>query len=88
MTQTTYTLASLQQRQAELQKEIEKSQRRMSVRWKLLTAKPAERSGYQRWMTQVERSVVICDGVMTGYKIFRRFNAIANFFKRKKKRKK
>lgn len=87
MTEKIYTLASLQQKQAELQKELDKSRRKMSAHWQSLTAQPEESSRSQFWMNQLERSLAIYDGVMTGYKLLRRFNALTSIFKRRKRKK-
>lgn len=85
MKETTYTLATLQERQEALQKQLNDCKAQISKRWDLLTAQPKENNKPQHWMNQIERAFIIYDGAMTGYKLFRRFNTIAGIFKKKKK---
>lgn len=86
MSPNIYSLASLQEKQAALQKEIEKSRREMARHWQSLTARPDGHSRTQLWMSQLERSLIVYDGVMTGYKLLRRFNAVTSLFRRKKRK--
>lgn len=85
--ETTYTLASLQKRQEALQEKLNASREKISEHWQALTAEPEENNVAQHWMNQVGRAVAIYDGVMTGYKLFRRFRAITSFFGKRKKKK-
>lgn len=82
----TYSMSSLQEKQAALQKEIEKSRHEMARHWQSLTMRPDGHSRSQLWMSQLERSLIVYDGVMTGYKLLRRFNTLTSLFKRKKRK--
>lgn len=81
----TYTHERLQREKQQLQKEILRSKKAISRHWNNLTATPPETSKLQGWVNQAEKAFVVYDGVMTGYKLLRRFNRFTSIFHKKRK---
>lgn len=84
MAQIIYSVESFQKKQTILEENLEKSRDQISKYWNLITEQPKEQTRSQFWMNQIERSLTIYDGMITGYKLFRRFRNIGNLFKQKK----
>ncbi len=82
-----YTSEKLRAEKAQLQKELKQCARRISQHWAALTAPPEETTKFRGWVNQAERAYVVYDGVMTGYKLMKRFNRFAELFKKKPKKK-
>lgn len=77
------TLNDIRAKQNELRKELADSQTRIGELWHDLVAPPPTDNKAEQWMSSLQRGFAIYDGVMTGYKLFRRFQAFLP--KRKKK---
>lgn len=84
----TYTIESLQQRRNQLQKQLNNSKEVITDQWIKLFAPPQAETKVQMWVNQAERAYAIYDGVMLGYKLFKRFNMFTSLFRRKNKTKK
>lgn len=80
-----YTSETLRQEQARLRQQIRQSGRRIANHWEYLTTPPVTEGRFQNVVAQAERAFVVYDGVMTGYKLFKRFNRFAALFTKKKK---
>lgn len=87
MTLKKYSIESLQLEKDSLKKQLEKSKTNISLHWSTLFSPPKSDSKVQIWVNQAERAYAIYDGVMLGYKLFRRFNTFVSIFSKKKKRK-
>lgn len=87
MTDKKYSIESLQQEKNSLRKQLEKNKANISLHWTTLFNPPEPDSKMQKWVNQAERAYAIYDGVMLGYKLFRRFNSFMSIFHRKKRRK-
>lgn len=85
MTKDIYSSTSLAERQQKIEKRLAAKRNEISQQWDMLVAPPKSSSNMQQLLNQAERAVAIYDGVMTGYKIIKRFNS---FFKRTKRNKK
>ena len=82
----TYTPEMLQARLNVLHKKLDKNRASIAKKWQLLFAPPSEsESKVQMWVNQAERAVAVYDGVMMGYKLFRRFNGFFHLWGHKQK---
>lgn len=88
MNEERYDAERLSALKASLHDQLLQSQRRIAAHWNNLTTEPAEMTRSQLIMSQVEKGVAIYDGVMTGYKLYKRLRAFGSLFTRKKKGKK
>lgn len=88
MTETTkYTVESLQQERAKIRKQLEANKTAIVNYWaSLVTPAPAD-TKVQMWVNQAEKAYAIYDGVMLGYKLFRKFNHFVGIFGKKQKKK-
>ena len=86
MTDKKYSIESLQQEKSSLRKQIETNKANISLHWTTLFNPPQSDSKVQNWVNQAERVYAIYDGVMLGYKLFRRFNSFVGIFHRKKRK--
>ncbi len=87
MTETTkYTVESLQQERAKIRKQLEANKTAIVNHWaSLVTPAPAD-TKVQMWVNQAEKAYAIYDGVMLGYKLFRKFNHFVGIFGKKQKK--
>lgn len=86
MTDKKYSIESLQQEKSSLREQLETNKANISLHWTTLFNPPQSDSKVQNWVNQAERVYAIYDGVMLGYKLFRRFNSFVGIFHRKKRK--
>lgn len=86
MTDKKYSIESLQQEKSSLKKQLKTNKVNISLHWTTLFNPPQSDSKVQNWVNQAERVYAIYDGVMLGYKLFRRFNSFVGIFHRKKRK--
>lgn len=86
MTDKKYSIESLQQEKNSLKKQLKTNKANISLHWTTLFNPPQSDSKVQNWVNQAERVYAIYDGVMLGYKLFRRFNSFVGIFHRKKRK--
>lgn len=84
---THYDIETLQARQAEVERQLDASRKAIAGHWDTLFSPPEEKSKTEHWMNQLARAVAVYDGVMTGYKLFRRFRTILHFLPKRKRKK-
>lgn len=77
-----YTLEGIKAERKNVHSRLKKSQQRVSGHFNALFNPPEAVNKMQHWANSIERAIVVYDGVMTGYKLFRTFRGI---FRRKKK---
>ena len=89
MTETTkYTVELLQQERAKIRKQLEANKTAIVNHWaSLVTPAPAD-TKVQMWVNQAEKAYAIYDGVMLGYKLFRKFNHFVGIFGKKSEKEK
>ncbi len=76
-----YTLEEIHARRKELRARIAASEASIVEQWNDLTAPPLVDNPIQLWTNRAQAAYSIYDGLMTGYKLFRRYRG---FFKKKK----
>lgn len=86
MTDKKYSIESLQQEKSSLREQLETNKANISLHWTTLFNPPQSDSKVQNWVNQAERVYAIYDGVMLGYKLFRRFNSFVGIFHRKRRK--
>lgn len=82
MIRHTYTLEEINIRRAQTLKALRHTEEEIKQRTDAMLAPPPAGNKMQMWISHAERAYAIYDGVMTGYKLFRRFRGL---FSRKKK---
>ncbi len=88
MTESHYSIQSLQSRRKDLQQQLDESKTAIAGHWGKLFAPAQTDTKVQMWVSQAERAYAIYDGVMLGYKLFRRFNSVMSLFHKGKKKNK
>lgn len=71
-----YTIEDLKDLKRQSDSEIDRSRSDILKLWVSLTTPPSSDGKVQNWVNQVERAVALYDGVMTGYKLLRRFGSV------------
>lgn len=82
MVRHTYTLEEIDLRREQARQAFRKTERDIKRQVDALLAPPPAGNKMQEWIGHAERAYAIYDGVMTGYRLYRRFRG---FFRRKKK---
>lgn len=83
---TKYTIESLQKERTKVNKQLEANKAAIVNHWaSLVTPTPAD-SKVQMWVNQAEKAYAIYDGIMLGYKLFRKFNNFVGIFGKKHKK--
>lgn len=78
-----HSLESLQAMRADLRRQKHEAAERIAEKFhQLCTPEPAD-TPIQQWVQRVERAYLIYDGVMTGYKLMRRFHKALGFLHHK-----
>lgn len=75
-----YDLASIQAKHQELRKQLAVSRAAIARQYEELTTPPVADNKMEYWVNQAGRAAAVYDGVMTGYKLFRRFRLFADMF--------
>lgn len=82
-----YTIESLQQEKLKVRKQLNANKTAILNHWTSLVSPTPTDSKVQMWVNQAEKAYAIYDGVMLGYKLFRRFNSFVSIFGKKRKKK-
>lgn len=86
-----YDMERIAAMKAGLQNELNESRQRIAQHWDNLTTEPAQQTRQQMFMNQVSKGLALYDGVMTGYKLYKRLRlmgSLVSWFTGKKKKKK
>lgn len=76
-----YTLEEIKAERQMAYSRLKKSKLRVSGHFNSLFSPPEAVNKMQHWANSIERAIVVYDGVMTGYKLFRTFRGV---FRKKK----
>ena len=86
MEERQYDLTTLDAKKEEINKQLSVLENKIRVETSHLFGKSAPKSKSEMFITNFERAMVIYDGAMVGYKLYRRFNGVMNFFKKNKRK--
>lgn len=86
MAENKTTLESLKQQQKILQHELIRCERRITNHWNFLFTPPQPNTKIEALVAHAERAYAVYDGVMLGYKLFRRLNHAMGFMQRNAKK--
>lgn len=87
MKEDKYDIENIQAQRDALLSQMDKSEQCIRRYWGALTTKPESAGKTQQVMYQIEKGLAIYDGVMTGYKLYKRLKGVGNIFSKGKKRK-
>lgn len=82
---TSSPLATLKARRAAVEQELRQVEERIAKDYVYLTTPPPPIDNrFENMLSVASRAWFVADGVITGYKLFRRLNGLASLFRRKK----
>lgn len=87
MKEDKYDIENIQAQRDALLSQMDESGQCIRRYWEALTAKPESAGKTQQVLYQIEKGLAIYDGVMTGYKLYKRLKGVGIFFSKGKKRK-
>ena len=86
MEQEQYDLLRLNERRSEINAQLLELEAKIKKESSQLFSKSAPQGKSASLMTHFERAMAVYDGAMIGYKLYRRFNGVINFFRKNKKK--
>ena len=84
MEQEQYDLVQLYERRSKVNAQLIELEAKIRKESTQLFSKSSPKGKPATFMTQFERALAIYDGVMIGYKLYRRFSGVLKFFRKKK----
>lgn len=85
MEQKQYDLDQLLERRSEINRQLLEIENSIRTKGAQFMQKPQSHGKSTSFLLNFERAMAVYDGVMVGYKFYRRFNGFLNLFRKKKK---
>lgn len=85
MEQKQYDIDQLLERRSEINRQLIEIENRLRTKGTQFLQKPHSQDKSTSFLFNFERAMAVYDGVMVGYKFYRRFNGFLNLFRKMKK---